>query len=228
MKRLYTHLRFEERVKINQMRASDLSLHKIAVTLGRSKSTISRELRRNNTGQFGYLPDKKFVGDKLSNAKWSPQMISARAKKELLFQISLMPIYQYIYSRCGQALKLYKHLMYSRPARQLKASRRHRTKLHEQFLIKNRPEIINNRQEFGHFECDLTFFKGSNSSNLLALIERQTRKSFILKNSNKRSASTIMNIYRFVKSMPKGFVRSITSSQWIGIFWLWLTHNTWR
>jgi len=42
------------------------------------------------------------------------------------------------------------------------------------------------------------------------LVERQTRKAFVIKNLNKRSASTIMNIYRFVKSMPKGLVKSIT------------------
>lgn len=58
----------------------------------------------------------------------------------------------------GRKSALYKNLMYQRPARQGKAARRHRAKLPEQFLIKNRPEIINNRQEFGHFECDLTFF----------------------------------------------------------------------
>ena len=37
MKRLYKHLSLEERAKINQMRASDLSLHKIADLLGRDK-----------------------------------------------------------------------------------------------------------------------------------------------------------------------------------------------
>jgi len=146
MGKLYTHLSLEERVKINQMRASDLSLHKIAVLLGRDKSTISREFKRN-THPLGYFPDtannlaklrrrkaqnnkinkncvlKKFVKDKLINAKWSPQMIAARVKTEFSCSISHETIYRYIYSLEGRNLGLYKHLMYSRPARRIKASR---------------------------------------------------------------------------------------------------------
>ena len=137
MKRLYTHLSLEERAKINQMRASDLSLHKIAYLLGRDKSTISRELRRN-VSPFGYFPDtannlakkrrrklysnkinknydlKKFVDDKLINSKWSPQMIAARVMKEFACRVSHETIYRYIYSLEGRKSALYKHLMYQR------------------------------------------------------------------------------------------------------------------
>ena len=119
MKRLYKHLSLEERAKINQMRASDLSLHKIADPLGRDKSTISRELRRN-VSPFGYFPDtannlakkrrlklhsnkinknydlKKFVGDKLINAKWSPQMMAARVIKEFTCRAYHKTIYRYV------------------------------------------------------------------------------------------------------------------------------------
>jgi IS30 family transposase len=44
---------------------------------------------------------------------------------------------------------------------------------------------MNKPQEFGYFECDLIFFKSNSSSSLLALIECQTKKDFIIKNPNK-------------------------------------------
>ena len=103
-------------------------------------------------------------------------------------KISHETIYQYIYSYPGQKLKLYQHLMLARPKRQLKYSRRKRT-LPDIYKISNRPEYINNRSEFGHFEGDLTFFKGS-------------------KNNNKTSRNIMSKIARTTKTLP--CVKSIT------------------
>jgi IS30 family transposase len=53
----------------------------------------------------------------------------------------------------------------------------------ERVSIHARPEAINKRSEFGHFEGDLTFCKGNRSVNLLILTERVTKMSFIIKNN---------------------------------------------
>ena len=96
----YTHLSLVDREKIYRLHVDGISLTSIANTLGRSKSTISRELGRNSS-PIGYLPDrahykasrrrfkltckierfpelKKFVLDHLTIHKWSPEVISAR------------------------------------------------------------------------------------------------------------------------------------------------------
>ena len=230
---LYKHLSFDDRQKIYLLRAEGISLRKICSLIGRAPSTVSRELKRNSS-KIGYLPDtahnnalkrknklsnkinkypelKAFIVDKLVNHKWSPEIIAARVKMEG-FQVSISheSIYKFIYSIEGQLARLYKCLMYQRPKRQIHFSRKHRVPIPEQYHINMRPEMINKRQEFGHFEGDLTFFKGSNSSNLLVLIERLTRKAFIIKNHNKRSIATMNKIYATIANTNNKMCKSIT------------------
>jgi Transposase and inactivated derivatives, IS30 family len=59
MKKEYTQLSSEERDKIAILRAQGLSLEKIAQAIGRDKSTISREPKRNKSPIYNvYLPHK--------------------------------------------------------------------------------------------------------------------------------------------------------------------------
>lgn len=51
----YTHLTILEREKIYLLSSQNISLHKIAATIGRNVSTISRELKRNHKE---YSPSK--------------------------------------------------------------------------------------------------------------------------------------------------------------------------
>lgn len=55
----------------------------------------------------------------------------------------------------------------------------HRISIHE------RPKQINRRKEAGHFEADLIFHQGSQSSNVLTIIERKSRFAIAVKNSSK-------------------------------------------
>src|SRR4051812_2259162 len=51
-----THLTLEERERLAALKAEGLSLRAIARALGRTASTISRELRRNALPKGGHLP----------------------------------------------------------------------------------------------------------------------------------------------------------------------------
>ena len=51
----YTHLTREERYQIHALRRQNISLAVIAAELNRSRSTITRELKRN-AGVQGYKP----------------------------------------------------------------------------------------------------------------------------------------------------------------------------
>ena len=232
----YIHLRLEERTKICLLHLEDKSLREISRTLGRSVSTISRELRRNSTfigHQRLYLADsannamrkrrpkgrckiadsallRKLITTHLQYDKWSPEAISGRLKLCHKLCVSVETIYKYIYSAAGRKLQLYKHLMYQRPARMVQCSRRHRYKIADKHMICNRPDHINERTTFGHFEADLTFFKGSQSQNLLVLVERLTRQTFIIFNPNKRAIGNMNRLTSFIKSLPMGLVKSIT------------------
>lgn len=101
----YKHLTIVEREKLDHLRAEGKSIASIAESLGRSKSTISRELRRN-ASEGEYIPCKAqaryqkrreacrpakrladpalmaFVCDKLFNHQWSPEQIAGRLRRE--------------------------------------------------------------------------------------------------------------------------------------------------
>ena len=229
----YKQLSLEEREKIYLHIKDNKLQREIAQLLGRSRSTISREIVRNGCS-LGYLPDraqdhsrnrkavksckldkyvdlKNFVLTKFTEDKWSPEAIAGRLKyHEKLGTISHESIYKFIYSSEVNKMKLYQHLMYKRPTRQLHHSRIKRVVVATEHSIANLPEYVNNRSEFGHFEGDLTFMKGSNSSNLITMIERKNRKILIAKNDNKSAIGTICNITGKLKSLPEGSVKSMT------------------
>lgn len=77
------------------------------------------------------------------------------------------------------------------------------------YIIHKRPDHINTRQEFSHFEGDLTFFKGSRNVNL-SVVERLSHKAFIVKNDNKRSVSVTLNLLSIKNKAPNNFMKSVT------------------
>ena len=131
--KVYTHLKLEERETLFAMKQKNMNQRAIAQVIGRHKSTISRELKRNRYNDLiNYLPDKahemakqkkhaliqkmeqfkdvkKYVIERLQH-QWSPDVIAGRLRIETGFKISTETIYQYIYSDTGQACGLYKYL----------------------------------------------------------------------------------------------------------------------
>jgi IS30 family transposase len=118
----YKHLSIEEREKIQELLWQKTSIRDIAKVIGRSHSSILRELKRNNPirkirynsrlsneralikrknrGRKDRLKTKeirKYVITKLK-LRWSPEQISGRIKIDLKENISHEAIYQYIYS----------------------------------------------------------------------------------------------------------------------------------
>ena len=182
MKRLQ-HLSSSERDKITILHGEGLSIRKIAKELGRSPSTISRELRRPEADYYrgkyiGSSTDRKvrqlwkqshrrvnqylslrWVQDFIKNNLkygYSPQIISHLLKSEHGISLSHETIYIYIYS---PKRKLW-HLLLRRPMGRI-------PRKPGRFLYKgtgknipNRIDIdfrmkeANMRSEIGHFECD--------------------------------------------------------------------------
>ena len=119
----YHHLTLlEEQASI--LLASGLSISAAARSLGRSKSTISRELRRNTPKYGPYIPCRAqrqyakrrkvchrkkilllnqplflLIKDKFLNHQWSPEQIAGRMKQEGKPCVSYSTIYRAIYAR---------------------------------------------------------------------------------------------------------------------------------
>jgi IS30 family transposase len=124
--RKYEQLKAEERVALASMRLLGASMRSIAAQLGRSPSTVSRELRRNSGPEMGYTSDRAMVlhavrrtaarrprkleagsvnwsmVTTLLHWKWSPEQIAATLKRvfprERERQVSHETIYTAIYA----------------------------------------------------------------------------------------------------------------------------------
>lgn len=119
----YKHFIIEEREKIQEMLWHKSSIRSIAAAIGRSPSSVSREINRNQppihrqyTPRLAHgraLRQRKSRGrkDRLKSSElrayaacqlklgWSPEQIAATAKKAVGISISHEAIYQYVYGQ---------------------------------------------------------------------------------------------------------------------------------
>jgi IS30 family transposase len=184
----YGQLSLEERIEIYRLHAGGISRRAIAARLGRSASTISREVRRNSvktkvwTG--GYEParahdlaarrrrwDCRFKLERQPDLRdlvrtrlamgWSPEQIAGRLTRDHgRTLISHESIYRFIYHRSAQ--KDYWHRLLPRA--------KHRRGRHARSggsmvdIIKHRrplserPAQADDRQTSGHWEADFMLF----------------------------------------------------------------------
>jgi len=189
----YKHLTREQRYAIYLGRQKGETQASIAQSIGVSKSTVSRELRRNKTARGKYVYDKadnaaesrkhRAPGNRavkpelwwrieqlIKERQWSPQQISGCLAKEGV-NVSHETIYKRIRAdeTGGLAANCRHRMKYKR-----KASRRRETKATN---IKNRVSIHDRPAEadgkrFGDWEMDLIVDKDGNA--ILTLVERST------------------------------------------------------
>lgn len=76
--------------------------------------------------------------------------------------------------------------------------------------IEKRPEVINTRQEPGHWEIDLVLGKNGTRAALLTLTERITREEVILKIPNRKAASVVNALASWREARTEE-MRSITT-----------------
>ena len=200
----------------------------IAEVLGRSKSTIGRELERNcwRLGCREYrckvaevIAKKRQKHERKSriscgtwqkifewyNEDWSPEQISGALKLQSIF-VSHETIYRRIYAEIKAGSLDRKHLRWERKKRRRrlpKRSLRDLTKL----SIEKRPDL-SSRAEFGHWEGDtVELVRGQ--SYLVTMVERKTRFLAMSHVPNKKSETVRNAILSMFRHFPKA-VKSIT------------------
>lgn len=240
MKRSYSHISLDERRKIERWRTAGLAVDVIAEKLGRHRSTIFRELKRNRfvdaempeldgywcmTAQdmardrrarqrklIRFQPLRFAVVDRLHHG-WSPQQIAGRMRLEdHPISVSHETIYKFAYSAEGQAIKLWQHLPESRARRRPRHARRHHgRRFGPELNILHRPEVVANRRQFGHWECDLIQFrKKFGKANVTSLVERVSRFAVFLRNNDRQSRPIMDGLIGVLRSLPHHARRSIT------------------
>ena len=232
--KVYTQLKLEERENIFKLRQNGVGIKLIARIINRDKSTISRELKRNKyIDSIVYLPDKAnsmarhrkyvlkpkidrlgdlkcYIIEKLKE-KWSPDAIAGRLKIDGCSKVSTETIYQYVYSDKNRESGLHHYLATKNKKRNQRHGRKARKIIiPERVSIHMRSKNANERKEVGHFEADLTFCKGSGSTNIMVITERKTRYSFFVKNDSKRATDIGKKLFNILASIPSNIRKSVT------------------
>ena len=206
MARCFKQLNLQDRTKLFDLLRHKTPVSQIAKIIGVHRSTIYRELNRNfrHSGRlmlcytphfaqqltlerkqrplklardaYAYLADLVIYLLKLT---WSPAQIAGYLKKESGSSgASHEAIYRFIFSPEGKKLGLHKFLRSKKKKRTKINDRKSKPGIPNRVSIHERPEYINNRSEFGHWEADLMQFRRESNCHLLTLRERKTRKTF--------------------------------------------------
>jgi len=192
----YRHLSQDERYKISGMRVAGHSHRSIARTLGRSPSTIGREVERNRYPTDGFYraehadsmargrrrrsrqmshfspPQWSRVKD-LLREDWSPEQVSGFLVKNREFRISHETIYRHVWWDKFYGGNLYKHLRGSRKQRRKRyGAYDSRGRLAGKRMIEQRPAAAENRSRFGHWEIDTVM--GAGRECILTMVDRKS------------------------------------------------------
>jgi len=204
----YTQLTQEQRYQIHALLKMGHQQTEIATYLEVHKSTISRELHRNQ-GLRGYRPKQAhqkamsrrnharrriqaetwiLIEAKLRQ-EWSPEQISGWLKRQVAVEISHEWIYQYILADKHAGGTLYRHLRCQKKRRKRYGSYDHRGKLPNRVSIEERPAIVDQRQRIGDWEADTIVGKGHRQA-IVSLTERKSRL-VLLQKVDRRTADLV-------------------------------------
>jgi len=230
----FRRLDADERETIGIMLAQGKSLRKIGKAIGRSHTTIGREVEINGPPiRKGYYRAhkaqirasirnieshkrlrlknrqlRKHVAEKLILG-WSPEQIAGRLKIDRpSLQISHEAIYQYIYETAPDLIKFLARSHRRRYPRG-HTNKHRKTHIPERTPIAERPSEVETRETVGHWEGDTVVSKKSLAA-LQVLTERKTRIVRITKMTRKTSAIMSRGIICRLGGFPKGLRKTMT------------------
>ncbi len=240
-RRAKSALRFEEREEISRGIAARRSIRQIAREIGRSPSTVSREIRRN-WGSQGYRAKRADrlawerglrpkpcrlalhrelrwrVAQKLA-LQWSPEQISGWLKQQFptdqKMQLSHEAIYRSLFVQTRGVLKkeLTMHLRTRRHMRHAKGGNtgQGQGKIRDMVSIRERPAEAEDRAVPGHWEGDLLC--GANNTRIVTLVERASRFAMLLKVPRGDTATVVGALAKYIRKLPEELRRSLTWDQ---------------
>ena len=228
-----------EREEISRGIACDLSLRSIANELGRSASTISREVNRNGglkeyraseadkaTWDRAHRPKpcklaqhpilKRIVASKLK-MNWSPKQIDGWLKRQYPDDenrhVSHETIYRSLFIQARGVLKK-ELLQYLRSQRAIRRSRQHNMKNEGLGKISNAVSI---RERPASVEdravpghWEGDLIAGSNNSYIATLVERHSRYVMLVRVKGKDTETVISALIKHAEKLPTELYKSLT------------------
>ena len=232
----YIHLTLDERETLEYLLQGEKSLRGIAQEMGRSPSTISRELRRNCTPR-GYKDHRahrlyeqrrkacqpckklsyeklwKHILDKIPDG-WTPETIAGRLPMDYPDDPAMRICHETIYHSIYTNAKLHHLIQYlpqSRPKRRKRGQEKtgRAPSNPDGTGIDQRPAIVEERIRFGDFEGDLIV--GAGQSGYIMTLVCRTSRLLIAKKCTKKEAELVADcIIDSLLDMPESWVNTLT------------------
>jgi transposase, IS30 family len=215
------------------LRKQGFNQSQIAEALGRHRSTISREIRRNRSRSDGRyraftaqertngrrsrsrrnlrFTDRDFaLVDELLRRQWSPEQVAGHLGRLGQLTISHETIYRHIWRDKRDGGLLYTHLRGARKRRRKRyGAYDSRGKLAGKRLISERPASVETRRQGGHWEIDTVMGTGSKDC-IVSLVERKTGLVLIGKLEDRTTDSLNRRVIRLINRHDGAF-QTITS-----------------
>ena len=235
----YHHFTPVERGKIELMVKQGNSHQQIAHELGFHRTSILRELRRNGTkeryeaekAQERYSERRKaccqkaklaadtllrdYVADKLALEQWTPELVAGRLPLDYpgdgQMRVCHESIYQAIYTDGEYLDMLRQELPQARPKRRKRGQgkRRRGPSIQNRVDISERPAIVDNREEIGHWEGDTVVGKNQDGF-AVTLVERASRRLAAAKTQTKAALEVQRAVIEALQDYPVSWVKTIT------------------
>ena len=228
----YHQITREERYTIWALRRQEKSVAEIARALGRHRSTIHREVRRNCGRANGFYRPLQAHGyahtrrshsrrnfrltaqdwdlvEDLLKEDWSPEQIAGRLDLEGRLQICHETIYRHVWNDKRHGGFLHTHLRQATKKRR----KRHGTydsrgRVAGKRPIEQRPASAGNRSRVGHWEADTMLGRGKPC--VVTLVERKTGYLEIGKLNARTAQQLSHRTTQLIQRQPRP-VRTITA-----------------
>jgi transposase, IS30 family len=229
----YRQLSPGERYMLAALRRQGRNQSEIARSLGRHRSTVCREVRRNSTRADGhyraFTAQERTNGrrsrsrrnlrfsaedfatiDELLRRQWSPEQVSGHLARLGLLSVSHETIYRHVWRDKKEGGLLYTHLRGARKRRRKRyGGYDSRGKLAGKRLISERPPGVETRQQAGHWEIDTVMGSGSKDC-IVSLVERKSGLLLIGKLADRTTASLNRRVIRLIRR-DEGAFETVTA-----------------
>jgi IS30 family transposase len=227
-----SHLTSDQRYQIQAYIESGKTQTEIAKLIGKDRSVVCRELKRNRNEKGCYkaayasglssirkerlkrprklsVEMEKEIKKVLTEDQWSPEQIKGRFDKEGRPMVSHERIYQIIRKDKQNGGNLYKHTRHHLKHRKRPVGGK-LIVIKDKVSIENRPAIINDKGRFGDWEID-TIIGAENQGAIVTIVERQTGFLFMKKLPQGKLSIGLAKAVIDMLMPYKGSVLSITS-----------------
>ena len=228
-----THITQEQRYTICCMLKQGYKQIEIALAIGKDKTVVSKEIRRNSDKRDGvykyeqaqkkyakrqkekpkrkgFTKDIQQVTELLLRNDYSPEQVVGSLKKQGKETVSIERIYQHIWENKKNHGDLHTHLRrQGRRYRKRGAIKDSRGIIRDRISIDKRPVIVEKRERFGDLEVDLII--GKNHNQAILTINDRASGMLKMKKTPSKQASVVTEAITTLLEDWKPYLHTITA-----------------